>query len=299
VDFTFADLCNAIIAGISVGAIYAIVGIGYTVISSATGVFNLAQGDLVMVGVMSSYYGLNVLGLPQYVDAPLVIGFVVLLALFEERTVVRTFLQKTGTASFGWFIATLGFSLVVETVVALLFGRHAIEPIASPFHLGGIHIGNVLIGYRQLFLVVTFVVVILLVEQFYDRTWMGQAMRATAQDRDAASLMGINPITTSRVAFALGGLVAGVAGYVIGPITFSDPTVGLSYTLKGFLALAIGGFDSIRGAVVGGLLLGIGEQVWTLAWGGSFSPVTGLAILVVVLAFRPQGLFSATSTRTV
>jgi branched-chain amino acid transport system permease protein len=128
---------------------------------------------------------------------------------------------------------------------------------------------------------------------------MGQAMRATAQDREAASLLGINPVTTSRVAFALGGLVAGIAGYVIAPITFSDPNLGLSYTLKGFLALAIGGFGSIRGAVVGGILLGCGEQLWTLQWGGNYSPMTGVVLIIAVLAFRPQGLFAASSTRTV
>jgi branched-chain amino acid transport system permease protein len=290
---------TAVIAGIAVGSIYAIVGIGYTVIFSATRVFNLAQGDLVMVGVMSSYYVLVVLEWPQWTAAVLVVLFVAAVALFEERFVVRRFLKKQGTASFGWFIATLGFSLILETVVNVSFGRHPIVSIPSPFALSGVHIGDLLIGYRQLFVIISFVVIIAALEFFYQRTWMGQAMRGTAEDRDAASLLGINPVVASRVAFGLAGAVAGFAGYAIAPITFSDPNVGLAFTLKGFLALAIGGFGSIRGAIVGGLLLGVSESVWVLYRGSTYEPLVGVVLVLGVLLIRPQGLFNTPTTRTV
>jgi branched-chain amino acid transport system permease protein len=290
---------NAVVAGIAVGSIYAIVGIGYTVIFSATRVFNLAQGDLVMVGVMSSYYVLVVLEWPQWVAAVLVVIFVAGVALLEERFVVRRFLQKQGVASFGWFIATLGFSLVIQTVVSVLFGRHPIVSIPSPFALSGLHLGDLTLGYRQIFVIVSFVAIIIALELFYERTWIGQAMRGTAEDRAAASLLGINPVVASRVAFGLAGAVAGFAGYAIAPITFSDPSVGLAFTLKGFLALAIGGFGSIRGAIVGGLLLGVSEQLWELYWGSTYSALTGIILVLAVLTARPQGLFNSAAGRTV
>jgi len=269
------------------------------VIFSATRVFNLAQGDLVMVGVMSSYYVLVVLEWPQWASLILVVLFVAAIALFEERFVVRRFLKKQGTASFGWFIATLGFSLILETVVNVSFGRHPIVSIPSPFSLDGFHVGDLTIGYRQLFVIISFVAIIAALEFFYSRTWIGQAMRGTAEDREAASLLGIYAVLAIGVAFALAGAVAGFAGYAIAPITFSDPTVGLSFTLKGFLALAIGGFGSIRGAIVGGLSLGIAESLWVLYQGPDYEALVGVFLVLGVLIVRPQGLFNSVAGRSV
>jgi branched-chain amino acid transport system permease protein len=290
---------DALIAGLVIGSIYGLVGIGYTVVFNATRVFNLAQGDLVMVGVMSSYFILDVLKLPQAADILLVLGFVALVSMFEERAVVRHFLKKTGAASFGWFIATLGFSAAVEAIVLVSFGNHPIVKIGSPFPLRGFHVGGVIIGYRQLLVILTFIGVICFLELFYTRTWTGQAMRGTSEDREAASLIGINPITMSRTAFLMAGMVAGIAGYVIAPITFSDPSVGLNFTLKGFLALAIGGFGSIRGAVAGGLALGVAEQMFDLYIDPRFEIMTGLLLILLVLSVRPEGLFRSSAARTV
>jgi branched-chain amino acid transport system permease protein len=290
---------DAVIAGLVIGSIYGLVGIGYTVVFNATRVFNLAQGDLVMVGVMTSYYVLDVLKLPQIADIAIILAFVGVVAMFEERTVVRIFLKKSGAASFGWFIATLGFSAAVETIVLVSFGNHPIVKIGSPFPLRGFHVGGVIIGYRQILVIATFVAVIAFLDLFYRKTWTGQAMRGTAEDREAASLIGINPVTMSRIAFLMGGIVAGIAGYVIAPITFSDPSVGLNFTLKGFLALAIGGFGSIRGAVAGGLALGIGEQLFDLYVDPRFEIVTGMLLILLVLSLRPEGLFKSSTARTV
>ncbi len=290
---------TTIIAGLAIGSVYGLVGIGYTVIFNATRVFNLAQGDLVMVGIMSSYYGLVVLKLPQIADLVLVVAFVGLVAAFEERTVVRPFLRKSGNASFGWFIATLGFSVIIETVVNVLFGHHDIVEIPSPLPLSGLHVGSSIIGYRQLLIIGTFVVVILFLEVFYARTWTGQAMRGTAEDREAASLLGVNPEVMSRRAFLIAGMVAGLAGWVIAPITFSNPAVGLAFTLKGFLALAIGGFGSIRGAVAGGLALGVCEQLFDTYGSSNYEVVVGATLVVIVLTIRPEGLFKTTVARRV
>jgi branched-chain amino acid transport system permease protein len=307
---------TAIIAGLTIGSIYAIVGIGFTVIFSATRVFNLAQGDLLMVSVMMSYYLLMVLKWPMILGALGAIATAVAVAVFEERTVVRKFLSRPGSAQFGWFIATLGFSLVAETLVLRMFGNHAVTPIASPFDRvvqGAVAkarlprsftiASDIVIEYRRVFVIAVFVATVVLLEFFFQRSWLGQAMRATSEDRDAASLLGINPANMSQGAFALAGLVAGVAGVVIAPIVFSNPTIGLAFTLKGFLALAIGGFGSIRGAIVGGLGLGVAEQLWDLKYpghiGSNYEILVGLIVVLTVLLLRPQGLFKNPNARTV
>lgn len=288
-----------LVAGVTIGSIYAIVGIGFTVIFNATRVFNLAQGALVMVGIMMSYYTLVVLNLNQALAALAVISTVVALAVFEEKTVVRPFLNKQGPASFGWFIATLGFGLVVSSVVIVAFGNRAVVPVPSPFPVGAIHLGSLAIGYQQLFIIVSFVLIILALAVFYQRTWMGQAMRGTAEDREAASLLGINPSTMSRTSFMLAGLVSAVAGFAIAPLTFSNPTVGLNFTLLGFLALAIGGFGSILGAVVGGILLGVAQQLCNTYISPDYEILTGLVLVLLIASWRPSGIFNSATIRNV
>jgi branched-chain amino acid transport system permease protein len=290
---------TAVVAGLAIGSIYGLVGIGYTVIFNATRVFNLAQGDFVMLGVMGSYLAFVVWKLPWVVGLVCVMAGVAAISAFEEKFVIRPFLKKSGAASFGWFIATLGFSAVIEAAVAVLFGHRAIVAIPTPLSLNGIRIGSVLIGYREILIVGTFVVCVIALEIFYARTWMGQAMRGTAEDREAASLRGINPISISRTAFLMAGLLGAIAGLAIGPITFSDPTIGLNFTLKGFLALAIGGFGSIRGAVVGGLTLGVFEQLFDAYVSSNYEILVGLILVLVVLSIRPEGLFRSTVARTV
>lgn len=290
---------TAVVAGLVYGSIYGLVGIGYTVIFNATRVFNLAQGDLVMVAVMTSFYLLDSLKMNELVAFILVLLFVAALALFEEQTVVRPFLKKQGAASFGWFIATLGFSAAIEAVVAILFGQHPIVSIPSPLPVNGFRVGSVVFPYRQVLVIGVFFAVIIVLDIFYNRTWMGQAMRGTAEDREAASLRGINPVTMSRAAFIMGGAVAAIAGFVIAPITFSDPSIGLNFTLKGFLALAIGGFGSIRGAVIGGLSLGIAEQLFDAYVSSNYEILVGLALVLLVLMIRPEGLFRSHLARTV
>jgi branched-chain amino acid transport system permease protein len=281
------------------GSAYALIAIGYTVIFKATRIFNLAQGDLMMVGVMSSFFALDSLGLPEWAAIPVVILFVVMISLVEERLVVRPFLRRIDQGALGWFIATLGFSFIIETIVDDLFGNHPITLIPSPLPSSGVHLGPVDVGYQQLLIVATLIVVVTTLELFYQRTWTGKAMRATAEDRVAAGLRGLSPVRMSVIAFAIAGAVAGITGVVMAPLTLSDPSVGLTYTLTGFLGLAVGGFGSFKGAVVGSMIVGICQQIWTLYLGATFEPIVGVLVVLVVLATRPEGLFRTTAARQV
>jgi branched-chain amino acid transport system permease protein len=288
-----------LLAGLAIGSIYGLVGVGYTIIFNATRVFNLAQGDLVMVGVMGSYFLLDVVRTPTWVAFPAVVVFVAMIAGLEERFIVRPFLGRAGSASFGWFIATLGFSAAIESIVTASFGDHPIVGIPSPVPLSGFRVGSIVLGYRQLLVIGSFLIIIAGLDFFYRTTWTGRAMRATAEDREAAGLRGVNPIAMSRLSFIMAGLAAGVAGFLIAPIVFSNPSVGLNFTLKGFVALAIGGFGSLRGAVLGGLLLGVSEQMFDTYVSAQFEILVALILLTVVLNFKTEGLFPTSSTRNV
>lgn len=289
---------SSLLNGLAVGSIYGLVGVGLTVIYNTTRVFNLAQGELVVVAIMTSYWLLDLHRLPEGPTLVLVIVITVLVALFEERVIVRPFFVGDRVGTLGWFIATLGFGSVVEGVLIIRLGD-GVQAIPSPISLGAVRIGQLVLAYRQLFIVAVFLVSMALLGYFLTRTWLGRAMRAVAQDREAADLRGINPLTMSKTAFLVAGVAAGIAGFVVAPAFGSDPTVGLVLTLKGFLALAIGGFGSVRGAVAGGLMLGVAEQLFDFYGNSNLEILVGVVVVLIVLTVRPQGLFKAPTQRTV
>jgi branched-chain amino acid transport system permease protein len=289
---------NAVITGLAVGAVYGLITIGYTVVFNATRVFNLAQGDLVMVGVLLSYWVLDVQHWPQGVAVVVVLAGVAAVALVEERVAVRPFLKRSRD-NIGWFISTLAFGLVLETVVIRLYGNNPPRPVPSPLPSRRLHLGSIATRPQLLFAIGVLIVVTVAVEVFYRRTWLGQAMRATADDRDVAALRGIDPRRVSVLAFLIGGLLAGVGGFVVAPIVYADVTIGLTYSIKGFIALAIGGFGSIRGGIIGALSIGVAEQLFDLYIDPRYEIVASLALLMIILAVRPTGLFRNAVVREV
>ena len=165
-------LLSALITGLGIGSVYGLIVVGYTIIYNSTGVFNLAQGDLVMVGIMVSFVMLNKLHVPQIAAFATVIVVVVALALVEERTVVRRFLRLRAPG-LTWFISTLAFSLAIEATVYILYGNRPIEAIASFLPTAGIPFGSVRISPQLLLSLAALIGVILLLDPFYTRTWIG------------------------------------------------------------------------------------------------------------------------------
>jgi branched-chain amino acid transport system permease protein len=291
-------LMNAIVAGLCTGAVYGLVALGYNLTYNSTGVFNLAQGDLVMVGVMLSWVLLSVLELPFILAFVMVVVAVAIISVFEERVVVRPFLVR-GDGNIGWFISTLGFSIIIETVVSRLFGNHPIEPIPSFLPAQGFYIADVLFVPRELLVLGSLVVMTLVIEVFLRRTRMGLHMRATSEDRQTAALRGVNPNRISQYGFLLGGVVAGVAGFAVGPLVSTSIAVGLNYSIKGFVALAVGGFGRMRAGVVAALVLGVAEKVFDLYVDPKYEMVVGLVLLMVVLAVKPTGASRSVEARRV
>jgi branched-chain amino acid transport system permease protein len=263
----------------------------------ATRVFNLAQGDLVMLGVMLSWYLLDVLHWPQIVTFGCVMAGVTFVSLAEERLVVRPFLKRAGD-NIGWFIATLAFSLIVETAITNLYGNQQPNPVPS-FVSGSLRAGSVSISAQMMVAIVALVAVMAGVELLYRSTWAGVAMRAVSEDRELALLRGIDGRGMGRLAFLIGGVIAGLAGFVLAPIVSSDPSIGLSYGLQGFVAMAVGGFGSIRGAVVGAWILGVAEQLFDRFYTSNYEILAAVGVLLLVLVAKPTGLLGSPSGRTI
>jgi len=291
-------LLNAIVTGIAIGAVYGLIAMAYSVVFVATRVFNLAQGDLVMVGVLISFWVVQIQHWPQGVAFLIVVGSVSALSLVEERVAVRPFLGR-GVEDIGWFISTLAFGLVIATVATNLYGNRPPLPVQSPLTKDPIRIGVVTTTPQLVLAFVALVAVTIALELFYRKTWTGHALRGTAEDREVAALRGISTVRMSRIAFLLGGAIAGLAAYVIAPVVYADVSLGLSYSIKGFVALAVGGFGSTRGALTGALALGVAEQVFDLYADPHFELLAALLLLLAVLAIRPQGIFGTAKARTV
>jgi branched-chain amino acid transport system permease protein len=292
-----ADNLNAVILGVAVGSVYGLIAIGYNVVYAATRVFNLAQGDLVMAGVLLAYFFLVVQGWAGFVAFLVIVASVAAISLVEERAVVRPALRRAD--SIGWFITTLAFSGIVRNITQNIYGNQEARSIPSPLPSSALEVGPVIVSWQMVLAFLTLVAVMVGLELFYRRAWWGQAMRATAEDREAASLRGIAPGKVSMLAFLIGGVVAGLGGFVLAPIVFSDVNIGLSLSLKGFVAIAVGGFGSIRGAIAGAWALGITEQLTDLHFGAAYESLAGLGLLLLVLVLRPVGIFGAAPEREV
>lgn len=292
-------LISTLVAGVAVGSIYALIAVCYSIVFLGTRVFNLAQGDIVVIALVISYFLLDVAHVPQIVALIAAVAATTVFSIAEERIVIRRFLNRSGSAGFGWFIATLGLALMIEAGTALVTQSQPTVPIASPFGSSPLKIGSVRLAPDLIVCIVLVLVVVAGIEFFYSKTYIGRSMRATAEDRGLAALRGIDPGKVSTIAFALAGAISGLAGFALAPITELNVSVGLSYGLYAFIGLAIGGFGSLRGALLGGWLVGVGQELFDTYLNPNYDILSGLILLLVVLVVRPTGLFGQRGVRTV
>lgn len=280
-------------SGLALGAVYALVAIGYNIVFIASNTFNFAQAQLMMVGTFVVYTGLVTLDLPVLIVALMAAVVVLVLAGIEERLAVRP-VKDPETQ----LVTTLGFATLLNGATQLIWGG---EPLNVPFF--GPDSVMTLAGGRvypvELALLVVVVVLLVGLSWISRRFMVGLALVGMSENREAAQLRGINVRRLAFLTFAFSGLVAGLLGLFIGPKTFAVATLGASLALKGFVALAIGGFGSLPGAVIGGLTVGLAEQLAARYLGSEFSNLTVFVILMLVLMIRPAGLFGRVKERVV
>jgi branched-chain amino acid transport system permease protein len=283
--------------GLSLGAVYALVAVGYNIVFTASGTFNFAHAQLLMLGTFLAYWGLAVLKWPVlavFALAAVVVGAV---AVAEERFAVRTVRGIEAQ-----LVTTVGVATLINGASQLIWGSQA---RTVPFFSGsgtGTSVWT-LLGGRVLPVEVALIVVAIVLALgliYYSRhSMIGLAVLAMAENREAAALRGINVRMLTLGAFAVSGVLAGAVGPVVGPKTFAVATLGSALALKGFVALALGGFGSIGGGVVGGFAIGVIEQYAARYLGSTYVNLTIFGVLLLILLARPAGLFGRTQERMV
>ena len=287
-----------LVNGISLGGIYALIALGYTMVYGIIGLINFAHGDVYTLG---SFFALAIFsalgvsgelhGAALVIDLGIAIVGAALLCgitgVLIERFAYRRLRNAPRLAP---LITAIGVSFILENVMQVWKGPSPV-PFPAVVPNPAFLVAGVSISVQQTFVVALAVAMMVALQLFIHNTRVGRAMRATAQDRDAAQLMGINVNTTIMVTFLIGSALAGVAGVVSGVYYQSTWFFnGFGAGLKAFTAAVLGGIGNIAGAMLGGFLIGIIESLATWKFGGQWSNVTVFAILILVLVFRPAGL---------
>jgi branched-chain amino acid transport system permease protein len=287
-----------LVNGLSLGGIYALIALGYTMVYGIIELINFAHGDVYTLGTFFSLAILTMLGVTGIVTGPFLIVVVVvtmvgamiccgLVGVIIERLAYRRLRNAPRLAP---LITAIGMSFILENVMQYWHGPSPI-PFPQVIPNPDVHLGAVTIATKQILVVVLAVVMMLGLRLFVYKTKLGKAMRATSQDRDAAQLMGIDINTTIALTFLIGSALAGAAGFVSGVYYGSTWFFnGFSAGLKAFTAAVLGGIGNLTGAMLGGFLIGLIEAMTTQLISDQWSNVVVFSVLVAVLIFRPSGL---------
>lgn len=288
---------DAVISGLGIGSTYALIALGYTIILASSGVFNFAQGSVVMAGALVAFGLGTVTGWPVVASIAIVIGTGCLAGLLTHALSVYPLMRRVGATNLtgGTFLTTLGLGLAMNAVIALAFGPET-YPVRAYVSGRAFRVLGLYIQPIYIVMAIVVVVIMLVFELFLRRTGFGVVMRATFADLEGASLAGVAVNRVIIRAFAVGCGLAALAGFLIAPITSASAGIADSLSFYGFAAMAIGGYGSFMGAALGGFIVGLVEQVPLIWLNPSASAVLIYAAMVVILLLRPQGLFGSGGT---
>ncbi len=280
-------LIQTLISGLSLGSIYALIALGYTMVYGIAKMLNFAHGDIIMVGAYAVITAVFTMGLPPFIAILISIALCALHGIVIEFLAYRPLRQAQPLAV---LITAIGVSYLLQNLALLIYGseQKAFPTIVAlpTVHIGGVYIDGITLAT----LVVTAVIMVAL-SLFINKTRMGKAMRAVSEDKEAAELMGISVNRTITVTFAIGSALAGVAAIFYGAAyTYIRPTTGAMPGIKAFTAAVFGGIGSIPGAMLGGILLGVIEQLSKTYISTLWADAIVFGVLVVVLVVKPTGL---------
>lgn len=295
----FLQLC---FAGVALGAIYALVALGFVIIYKATGVINFAQGGMVALGAYMAYNFHNTWNVPFALAVVVAMLFVATVGAGVERLILR---RMVGQPVFAVIMITIGLLFIADQVVTGIWGFDPI-PLGDPWGLDSATVGDVVLLHKDIWTIVIAAVVLAAFFAFFRYSILGVAMRATAFDQEAAIAQGISARRVFALAWAIAGAVATLAGVMLSTGSAGvRPTVGF-IALAAFPAIILGGLDSPGGAVLGGVILGLTQTLtagyqpqWAPWLGAGFDQVMPYVVMVLILLVRPYGLFGTKEVRRV
>lgn len=280
------ELTQALINGLLIGGVYAVISIGLTLVFGVMSIINFAQAEFLMLGMFVAFFCWKYLGLDPMLGA--LVAFVVVfgLGMLVQRYLIERVLKAPDVAQ---IFLTVGLLIVMENAALLAFGS-GFRSVRVPYQTAAVEFGGLIIGVPYLLAFMVSLVAGGLLWAFMRFTWLGQAMRATAQDSTAALSLGMNVRRIRQVAFGLGVGMTALGGAVILPYFTASPTVGGQFAVLMFTAVVLGGLGNVLGAVVGGLLVGIIQTLSTLVLPIQLQNLILFIVFILVLALRPEGL---------
>jgi branched-chain amino acid transport system permease protein len=275
-----------LVQGISLGATYGLVALGYSMQFSAMRLVNFAHGETFMLGAFV-VLTLNALGVDSYL-ASFILATIVLgvIGAGLEKISIRPLYKSS---DLNMFVATIGLAVVLRQIANVIWGADA-QPFPQGFGSGVVNFGSFVATEQQIGTLIATIVLMYGFELFLRRSKLGTAMRAVAQDDRTAALMGINVLRVKTIVFAVSSSLAAAAGILFASLTFAVFDMGLWMGIKGFAAAVLGGLGSLPGAVVGGLVLGLLEQFGSGYISSLYREAISLGVLIAVLMLRPQGI---------
>ncbi len=283
-------LMQYIVTGLTVGSIYALLAIGFVTIYNITGILNFAQGEFAMIGALTCITFANA-GLPISASIILAILISATIGLIVERTAIR---HARNTTVIILIIITIGVSTFLKGMGLIIWGTNP-KQLAPLIKMEPIHFMGAVINPQSIFIFIVLLILLAVLYVFFEKTYIGSALRACEKNPRAAKLMGINTSTMSALAFTLAAALGAIAGILITPITDATYEMGFLIGVKGFVGMVIGGMHSIPGAVAGALIVGLLETFSGGFISTFYSDAITFLVLILVLFFKPNGIFARAS----
>lgn len=290
----FSEFFQFTFSGITLGAIYALVALGFTLIYNASHVINFAQGEFLMIGGMGTVVLMDA-GAPIYLAIPGAIIMAGIAGVLLHRLAIA---PAKNADVVTLIIITIGASIFLRGLAQIFWGKdyHVLPAFSDTESLS---VGGAVLLTQSLWILGIAALLVIALGLFFTRTALGKALLATSMNKDAASLVGIKTGAILTLAFGIAALLGAVAGVIVAPITFTAYDIGIMLGLKGFIAAAIGGLGSSTGAILGGLLLGLAEAYTAGYISSDYKDAVPFVIILVILFFLPNGLLGSRAVERV
>ncbi len=278
---------QALINGVLMGGIYGLMALGLSLIFGVLRIINFAHGNLMVVGMYITYWLFVLIGLDPYLSLFLAAGVLFSLGFLMQRYILNPVVEAPEEMS---FLITLGLGLIIQNILLMIFGPD-FYTVDTSYKLSSIPVGELNIDVTKLLAFGSSIAITAAFFSFLQWTETGRAIRAASIHREAATLMGINVKKIYSLAFGIGAATAGAAGACVSTFIPTSQDVGMLFTLTSFVIVIAGGVGTYHGALVGGFLIGVVEELGAVLLAGSMKQVVSFCLLMIILFFRPQGLF--------
>jgi branched-chain amino acid transport system permease protein len=285
---------QATVNGICMGSIYGLTALGLTVIFGVIKVINFAHGSLLMVGMYTAYWLIVFTGIHPYLALVVVVPLLFFFGYFMQDIVIKPVFkaERDVREPITVIVVTTGVWYFLDNLALMLFGAKY-RVVSTAITGKSFSVGDIIISTPKFYGFVVTIVTAVLLYWFLKKTRMGKAIRAASFDRDAASLMGIKQYKIYNIAFGIGTAIAGIVGCVLIPFYYVFPTVGVVFDIRCFIIVVLGGLGSIHGAVLGGIIIGLIESVFSQFMASTWTEGIIYAVFLLILFIKPSGLFGA------